>query len=748
MRKKDIILDELINLKNISAMFNNLYIEEIQQIEEMILENTFKVAVIGGFSVGKTTFLNALIGRRLLYSSSKEATGTVTFIQNSRKKLGVIEFSDKSSVELDLNSDNAYKSLEIYLDKNSDKTAKNVNIQYPIDGAIDDVVFIDTPGLEGVDEKELNITKQIMKEVNATIFVIKHNGLVKDDLELLCGKLKSFGRIRTKEIFVVINKIGELRDIKDESTYKESVDRVIEDVKNKLIENGMGDIKVFALDSKDYLWSQDKELYNEVSEFYKDSSVKKILSQDEYKKRSDGFINFKNFLFDFLGADNRNKAFYEDIEEKIGILVEEFTSELQLMNKQKNNYVNDKIVNLINQKDFILENRRKINNKIKRQLSSCSQNFKESLEKDNKNFIKSDREKIINYINDNLQSIEECNDSQTLKMLKIIEKNIKSDKEFFNVKLKEFYSSIENILSDFFELEFSKGINGFRKLKLTIAFDKHDIDFKFKEPANKRKYLDDLNEERYDLEKQIRILQDKINCSENYNKKISDIEKAIKKAYGEEKMAKKRLGERPNPVQKYRTVERTRRKLLFFKETYYEKVPDGLDFTECERWDKKNNDITIKYEKILENLYKKLRSSKKKKLCIDSTEKELKYKKNQLKEVESLIVEFEKIQEEKRKKSQEIFVDKKKSELLNLGEQALNKNNKKLINSIELYMTETDEKISNQIDIQIAKYMDEISKDIEDKIESMKNELKNCIIDNNMAVKNFEKLQKKYVGKV
>ena len=45
-----------------------------QELEQRYEESTFRVVVLRMFSRGKSTFLNALIGRRLLYKSDREAT--------------------------------------------------------------------------------------------------------------------------------------------------------------------------------------------------------------------------------------------------------------------------------------------------------------------------------------------------------------------------------------------------------------------------------------------------------------------------------------------------------------------------------------------------------------------------------------------------------------------------------------------------------------------------------------------------
>lgn len=54
-----------------------------RELEQRYEESTFRVVVLGMFSRGKSTFLNALIGRRLLYESDREATGAITLLRNS-----------------------------------------------------------------------------------------------------------------------------------------------------------------------------------------------------------------------------------------------------------------------------------------------------------------------------------------------------------------------------------------------------------------------------------------------------------------------------------------------------------------------------------------------------------------------------------------------------------------------------------------------------------------------------------------
>lgn len=99
----DILNESIEVLKIASKSSDYLYAEEIQEVEDALKHykdyNTFKIAVIGEFSVGKSTFLNALIGKRLLYSAAQEATGVAVEITNSNKKVATV-YGDISDDEI------------------------------------------------------------------------------------------------------------------------------------------------------------------------------------------------------------------------------------------------------------------------------------------------------------------------------------------------------------------------------------------------------------------------------------------------------------------------------------------------------------------------------------------------------------------------------------------------------------------------------------------------------------------------
>ena len=81
--KKEELLTYLERISEIDAMMeNHPFSEVITSLEDMVYSNKFKIALIGEFSAGKSTFINALLGEELLYYANNESTGAVTTIQS------------------------------------------------------------------------------------------------------------------------------------------------------------------------------------------------------------------------------------------------------------------------------------------------------------------------------------------------------------------------------------------------------------------------------------------------------------------------------------------------------------------------------------------------------------------------------------------------------------------------------------------------------------------------------------------
>lgn len=165
------------------------FLESVRGLKQSLESGVYRVAVVGEFSTGKSTFINALMGEKILYASNKEATGAVTAIRRGDKAYVNIYTKDNSMIEkFSLDNEEGKKKLNEYLDINSGKNAGYVEINYPITEIDENIYFVDTPGIEKMSPQQMELTRDALKNANAIIFLIKKEGFTEPALKIITGK--------------------------------------------------------------------------------------------------------------------------------------------------------------------------------------------------------------------------------------------------------------------------------------------------------------------------------------------------------------------------------------------------------------------------------------------------------------------------------------------------------------------------------------------------------------------------------
>lgn len=192
--------------------------EELESFKQRINDNFFRLAVIGEFSSGKSTFINALIGRDILSHATKETTAVLTRIinvaENDSRRGSAVAFM-KSGEKLEI------KNLDELKDYTTAVSTKYrvaqdidvVEIYMPLMHVTRPLMIMDTPGLNGIAEGHLEQTKEIVKKAHACIYLIQQRGLTKDDLEFLRENLMPY---QNRFIFVQ-NFIDEFNEFEGET---------------------------------------------------------------------------------------------------------------------------------------------------------------------------------------------------------------------------------------------------------------------------------------------------------------------------------------------------------------------------------------------------------------------------------------------------------------------------------------------------------------------------------------------------
>lgn len=204
--------------------------DALQKHRQSIEEGLFSIVLIGEFSAGKSTFLNALMQKRILPSYTRETTAAVNFLRHTSKapngEAGIVYYRDGSTqVVPDLSVDTLTKYVTVAGDsegKTVAETTEKVDLFLESQFLEDGVMLVDSPGLNGITENLEEITRQQIKESHASIFMFSADRPgSKTDFETLRDL-----RAQCSRIFIVLNKIDAIK-----SNEGETVETVVAQLK-------------------------------------------------------------------------------------------------------------------------------------------------------------------------------------------------------------------------------------------------------------------------------------------------------------------------------------------------------------------------------------------------------------------------------------------------------------------------------------------------------------------------------------
>ncbi len=167
------------------------YFQNINRHMELIRTKQYRVAVIGEFSRGKSSLLNALLGGRILPSDITPTTATINRITFDLDQRVEIRFRDGTSSVIDITA------LEDYVTKLTDEgehTAETVSeaiIYYPTVICQNNIDLIDTPGLNE-DEKMTRLTIGQLEKIDAAVVLVSAlSPMDQIEIDLVCKLIES-----------------------------------------------------------------------------------------------------------------------------------------------------------------------------------------------------------------------------------------------------------------------------------------------------------------------------------------------------------------------------------------------------------------------------------------------------------------------------------------------------------------------------------------------------------------------------
>ncbi len=185
-------INTLDNLKSVQQ--NSVITEELVTLKQKLNDTSFRIGVVGEFSSGKSTFINALIGQDILKHAVDETTATITYINNvdkndrrngtcevrfhSGKKITLPNFerlAEFTTAQSNQNVADTVESTQIYL--------HFLDVNYP-------VIIVDTPGLNGLADKHREMTIEEIKKAHTCIYVCSIRGISLFDTDFIQNLLQ------------------------------------------------------------------------------------------------------------------------------------------------------------------------------------------------------------------------------------------------------------------------------------------------------------------------------------------------------------------------------------------------------------------------------------------------------------------------------------------------------------------------------------------------------------------------------
>lgn len=325
----------------------------------VVTDGLFRVVVMGTFTSGKSTLINALLGSRILPESALPSTAILTFIQfgydtddveihyrdivneDGNVTKGTVEHISKENFiqtyHYDI-ADNEKLSQTGSIPRFKKVAYSIVRCSLPL--VQDGVSIVDTPGLEDKDVAT-ELALDIAAKAQAIIYVCGERGFAEADREYFEENFKG----NSGNVFFILNKMD---NITSDLQRKQAIGRVRYDVKgcfvkaDGYVDEALMSKRVFGLSSLLALDARRGMTFDE--DLQKDVPLSE--EKQTMKLQRSQFLPFEEALHEFLTTDERclaqyGKVFrtllctYNDAVEKVREDLAVYEHEDNLTNEQK-----------------------------------------------------------------------------------------------------------------------------------------------------------------------------------------------------------------------------------------------------------------------------------------------------------------------------------------------------------------------------------------------------------------------------
>jgi ribosome biogenesis GTPase A len=215
-------------LHELHKVLHSLNMDEanrVEQLEQLVQSDRFKVLVLGEFNRGKSTFINAILGDEILPAFVRPTTSIINEVKWGIDKRALLHFIQAEGGEKIPPQEIPIDQIEKYVVIGSDVSEilsnryEKLELFWPLSFCRNGVEIIDSPGLNESEIRQEITVDHLSKKVDAVLFVFSCEAMgSKSELNVIDNLLVAAGH---EDIFFICNKFDNIseRDKEDVKYY-------------------------------------------------------------------------------------------------------------------------------------------------------------------------------------------------------------------------------------------------------------------------------------------------------------------------------------------------------------------------------------------------------------------------------------------------------------------------------------------------------------------------------------------------
>ncbi len=189
-------------------------VAEAREARDALARRRFNVAVMGQFKRGKSTLINALLGRDLLPTDVAPVTTAITAVEHGPRACAAVRFEDGREEEIGVDEVRRFVSEEE--NPGNRKGVRVVRIELPAPLLASGMRLVDTPGVGSVFASNAEVTRSFLPRIDVAIVVLGSDPPISGE-ELALVKSAAPGAGRLCFVLNKADRVGEPTRLKAEA---------------------------------------------------------------------------------------------------------------------------------------------------------------------------------------------------------------------------------------------------------------------------------------------------------------------------------------------------------------------------------------------------------------------------------------------------------------------------------------------------------------------------------------------------